>query len=384
MELNNSRKEELRKNILEQLKNVPEGERIHIDKKLLEDLLFEEIVLVGSKGLTAKLPVWSGKFLRKIDLSEVSFENVSWSLCHVSYPVEGSEKLNDEEQEEVYEKLKEINDKNKNYIINYSYTNANIDLTQSFECKFDKHITLNNCNFEGVNFDNQDLSVCKSINLFKSNISNTKINIPLAIKLWASHSNLSNVNLAGRKINGVVAIICEDQYCFDSCNLSNTSVEIDFDIIEYANRIEECVDENFNKKLVEAKNKNWVGCFVNGKKIERHLSKEEEELEQRRKETPQKFFMIGSREYERMTSFDSPFNENERFIIFTDNKLDLKGNIRILFGKYNKSIGLEPIDAPEGFDPIKSLESLEELKFVEKTWLSIIYDNDEEEISKRI
>ncbi len=121
MELNNSRKEELRKNILEQLKNVPEGEKIHLDKKLLEDLLFEEIVVVESKGLTAKLPVWSGEFLRKIDLSEVSFENVSWSLCHVSFPISYIEKLSYEEKNETYKKIEELNDKNQtqNYIINY-------------------------------------------------------------------------------------------------------------------------------------------------------------------------------------------------------------------------------------------------------------------------
>ncbi len=218
-----------------------------------------------------------------------------------------------------------------------------------------------------------------------SNISDSKIIIPLSIELFAIYSNLSNVNLAARKINGVEAIVFGDADFYD-CNLSNTGVEIDFDIIEYANLIEQYPDSSLecNKKLVEAKNKNWIGCFVNGKKIEKHLSKEEEELEQRRKETPEKFFVIGQREYEIMTSFDSPFNENERFIIFTDNKLDLKGHIRILFGKYDKSTGLKPIDVPEGFDPIKPLENEHELHFVEKTWFGILYDNDEEEISKRM
>lgn len=382
MGLNKQRKEELRKNILEQLKNVPEGSRIHLDKNLLEDLLFEKVVIVESKGLTVKLPVWSGEFLRKIDLSEINFKNVSWTLSHDAYYVEGSDKLSEKEELEAFEKLSE-NDrytKNKNYIIDYSYTNANIDLTESFEFMFDNNIAVDYCDFEGLNFGNQDLSKCKSIHLFKSNISNAKINIPSEIKLFASYSDLSNINLTGRSIDGVRAIFDEGGYNMGDCNLSNTGVEIDFDIIEYVNYIEKYKEEyenkKYNKKLVEAKNKNWVGCFVNGKKIEKHLSKEEKELEQRKKENPGKFFEIGSQEYEIFTSFDSPYDENKRFIIFTDNKFDLKGNTRILFGKYNKSVGLKPIDKSKNFDPIEPLENEQELHFVEKKWLDAIYGDD--------
>ena len=62
------------------LRKVPEGQRIKLDKDLLEDLLFVKKTVNEEKDIMVKLPVWSGKFLRKIDLSEVSFDNVSWTM----------------------------------------------------------------------------------------------------------------------------------------------------------------------------------------------------------------------------------------------------------------------------------------------------------------
>ncbi len=81
-------KNELRKKIEELLNRVPDGTHIHIDKDLLEVLIFEEL---SEKQLLKNLEdkedkktikkeiVWSGDFLSKIDLSEVSFENVDWA-----------------------------------------------------------------------------------------------------------------------------------------------------------------------------------------------------------------------------------------------------------------------------------------------------------------
>ena len=74
MKLNESAKKELRANIEEQLKQVPDGQRVHLDKELLEDLIFFKGK--NKDGRVIKVPVWTGHFLRKIDLSEISFENV--------------------------------------------------------------------------------------------------------------------------------------------------------------------------------------------------------------------------------------------------------------------------------------------------------------------
>ena len=65
MKLSNKSKDELREKIAEQLKEVPKGQRVQLDKDLLEDLLFEIITLNKEKGIKIKLPIWSGDFLKK-------------------------------------------------------------------------------------------------------------------------------------------------------------------------------------------------------------------------------------------------------------------------------------------------------------------------------
>ena len=77
MKLNNKAKDELRLEIEKRLEQVPEGTRIHLDKDLLEDLLFDVLYNEDEpEDHYIKLPVWSGEFLSKIDLSEVSFNHL--------------------------------------------------------------------------------------------------------------------------------------------------------------------------------------------------------------------------------------------------------------------------------------------------------------------
>ena len=73
MQLNETAKNELRKLIEEKVAQIPDGERIHLDKDLLDSLLFYKLYLQKSKE-TIKIPIWSGDFLSKIDLSEISFD----------------------------------------------------------------------------------------------------------------------------------------------------------------------------------------------------------------------------------------------------------------------------------------------------------------------
>ena len=53
--------------IEEILKEVPEGTRIHIPKKELEELLFDEIIYDDALQAPLRIPAWSGDFLSKID-----------------------------------------------------------------------------------------------------------------------------------------------------------------------------------------------------------------------------------------------------------------------------------------------------------------------------
>ena len=72
MKLNLEGRKELRKYVEEFLAKVPEGKRVKINDDVLQTLLFETIIIPYNED-KVKIPVWSGSFLRKIDLSKVSF-----------------------------------------------------------------------------------------------------------------------------------------------------------------------------------------------------------------------------------------------------------------------------------------------------------------------
>ena len=115
MKINYQTREELRRMVEAKLKNVPEGTKIHIDVSLLAELLFEEEILDQTTGNIGKIPVWTGDFLRKIDLSEVSFDGVCWDA-------EGY--LSPQKEKKYSEAISNID---------FSYTNANIDFTKAFQ-----------------------------------------------------------------------------------------------------------------------------------------------------------------------------------------------------------------------------------------------------------
>ena len=60
MKLSVINKKMLREKLIEYLKQVPYGNRIHINKELLEQLIFE--VQQDKNGRLVKFPVWTGYF----------------------------------------------------------------------------------------------------------------------------------------------------------------------------------------------------------------------------------------------------------------------------------------------------------------------------------
>lgn len=60
------------------MRRVPAGKRVIIDKELLEELIFEPD---PDNPQEAKIPIWTGTFLSKIDLSGISFDNVNFNSC---------------------------------------------------------------------------------------------------------------------------------------------------------------------------------------------------------------------------------------------------------------------------------------------------------------
>lgn len=145
MQLNTKSKNELRNFIEEKLSTVSySNSPIHLNSDLLEELIFEKAMFSGVG--TVKLPIWTGEFLRKIDLSEVSFDSVIWNSNYSEYYSEHELHF---EQGIIY--------KDRKYPIDFSMTNAKINLFKSFDHSF-----------EGCNLSCVDLS---STPIFSKNYS---------------------------------------------------------------------------------------------------------------------------------------------------------------------------------------------------------------------
>lgn len=224
MKLNDAHKRNLREQIPIMLSELPEGDKITLDKDLLENLLFD-VIPCNSENKKVKLPVWSGPFLRKIDLSEISFDNVSWSLLS-EYGMLFEEMINYFD-ENTQNKIDEYSNEKQIYI-DYSYSNATIDFNKSWEANFET-IYIANCNFEGVDLSNNIIS--KNLEINNSSLAHTGIildhhNIKNCI---ISYTNLSNVDLSNFTIDGDKLLEGEttQKLSLDSiCNLCGTGINI--------------------------------------------------------------------------------------------------------------------------------------------------------------
>jgi len=265
MKLNKQGKDELRAQIVEKLVNVPKGQRVHLDKELLEDLLFEEIVYNKETGGTVKLPIWSGDFLSKIDLSEISFENVAWDLVIDKMHDTGYDK---EFDDETWKKFNNdsIYSLPNGVKVNYSNTNAKIDFSKAWKGT-KKYFNIIDCDFSGVDLSNNDMSMVGCI--FNSNLANTGIIIPPELKgVSFGNVDFSGVDLSKWTINGKILFLDLVGCVFDNeCNLSNTRINI---IINPDEMIDETPQ---NKYFLKTAFKEMldegllVGCYINGKLI---------------------------------------------------------------------------------------------------------------------
>ena len=270
MKLSNQGKNELRNHIVEQLKKVPNGQRVKLEKDLLEDLLFEVVTIDKEKEIKLKLPIWSGDFLKKIDLSEVDFSDVSWYT--LSTDIERGYWLEPNVMtisDAIYDKIDKIRaEKIKNgfqlsngYAVAYDGTNANIDLTKSFEAKYTNNIELFECNFEGLDFSHQDLTGINVLGLYDTNISKTKLSIPSKIVLHTLNSEFEGIDLSTRETDAI-SYFGDDinNNVFSNCNLRDTGIHINLNPDDFK-------DGRFKEELQDAMDYDWVGCYVNGKKV---------------------------------------------------------------------------------------------------------------------
>jgi uncharacterized protein YjbI with pentapeptide repeats len=273
--LNKNDKKELRKKIEKLLEEVPEGKRIHLDKDFLEALLFKEADLSFTddmelpKGFKqkAKFIVWSGKFLSKIDLSEISFNDVMWDTRY--YKGDSGIK---KDQPNYYEGVKKID---------LSNTNARIDFTMSFDAKMIRRlpnvtnwfIDLDHCNFENVVLSNNSIDTSPKFRMHKCNFRNTGIRIKLGQIIEQFDENeedsypfvncdFSGLDLRGNTIDGDYLLECYSDGYYN--NFSGTGLRIDFDALsedeEYKDLYEECYEEYLKKGYFD-------GCYIDNERI---------------------------------------------------------------------------------------------------------------------
>jgi len=166
-----------RKEMESLLNNIPEGEQIKINKKLLEELLFEKSKVEYSEDTTTstytvKCPIWTGPFLRKIDLSEIDFSYVDWSCGYgIDFPLRNK-------------RIYDYDYKNKKlpkseYLIDLSHTNANIDFSKAFQTsitKQNKKTNIYKCNFSHLDLSKSNTEHIHRIESSDLSYTNYKIN----------------------------------------------------------------------------------------------------------------------------------------------------------------------------------------------------------------
>ncbi len=285
MKLNRQGRDELRAKIVEQLQNVPNGQRVHIDKELLEELLFETIVYNKETGATVKLPFWSGQFLSKIDLSEISFDNVSWLLLSGIGEDTAQEFFDDDSLKEFEKLLNEIesNRQLNAYHVDYSNTNAKIDFLKSFEATHGtKKPQMSGVSFYGVDFSNLDISMFSFIG--DSNLGNTGIKVSSLDGLCSGqimdvsleNIDLSNFVLHARKI-------IDEETPFVGCCFANSKLNIIYNPEEFELKPGETVRPDFYKSIFAGllKDGAFDGCYINGKLV--HTEEERQTIAQNKR-----------------------------------------------------------------------------------------------------
>ena len=246
MEKDYKTRELLRRTVEEELKYIHVGQKIHLDKEKLEMLLFEEVIFEDNKK--GKIPVWTGEFLRKIDLSEVSFYGVCWDY-------EG--KGNGSEYDEYCAKTRNVD---------FSYTNANIDLSQAFEVVeypgINEEVWVYYCNFEGIDLsknDLKDITIC----FYYSNLFGTKLDLKNTKN--KGYISTSGCNLAGLDLSWMVVDLkeftdAESYFTISNANFTNTGLKI----VGEASELEGPNLEELESAKMEGR---LNGCYLNGNLI---------------------------------------------------------------------------------------------------------------------
>lgn len=273
MNLNKKGRDELRAMVEKELRNVSDGDRIELEETLLETLLFEKIIYKKKPKKSLKLPVWSGSFLRKLDLSKVSFDNVSWSLLGEGVNSELGKQFFDED---CWQNFLTNYEKN-NIRVDYSGTNMTVNFNQSWEmnaakeAKTEASVIIHNCDFSKVDLSQVDASHFQEVRA--SSFASTGLVIPKSLEKSGYaiffYTNLSGVNLGKFIVDLLDIITIGGPVIGVGCNLSNTRLNI---VLNAESISDEISRRNFKTILMSG---DLDGCFINGKRVLSHEEKEE-------------------------------------------------------------------------------------------------------------
>ncbi len=273
MKLNYESREKLRSEVSAYLagSGLPNGKRIKLDKETLENLLFEEIVINPTKKVVVKLPVFSGDCLQYIDLSEVSFEDVSWGLLGKNdsdyFGVLSTLVLENGADRSAIARINNLREVVQNrkgedrYAVKYTFTNAGIDFSKSFEAKHGNCVNISSCFFYGR--DDENIMPNSVDRVVKLNIADSSVDIaiPKSIKLTAVNSDLHYISLLSRRIDAYDYIQGSHE-ALGGCNLDGTGISIELVVGKFKQAKQA---KQLLVKLRFAYKNKWRGCYINNK-----------------------------------------------------------------------------------------------------------------------
>ena len=254
MRMKEESKCEIRKLIEEELKLVSNARKVKLDTELLEELLFLKIRL--GHGKCIKLPIWSGDFLEKLDLSSVSFEDVSYTILYDMY----MGKIDPD----IYHLVKDKINVGSSMVY-YGNTNAKIDFRNSFEYKlYRDKIFIHGFNFTGTDLSNNKID--EVFDIEQCYFENTGLKfVTLFNKSSARSSDFTGLDLSFYEVN--VDDLVRNRSVFDKhCSIRYTGMKIS----GLSNDTEE-LDE-FLERFNDGK---FDGCYVNDVLVRSSVEREE-------------------------------------------------------------------------------------------------------------
>ncbi|MGN0973131.1 MAG: pentapeptide repeat-containing protein [Bacilli bacterium] len=268
MKLNEEQKREIREEIESKLRGVEVSSRLSIDKKLLEQLIFD----IKDNGI--KIISWSGDFLSKIDLSEVSFDNVWWQgdkivLDNTNAIIDFSKGIFSytfgEKMENCSFENMDLTDSNINKVSRFDL--VNFDGAKLPEDFFENK-DFRNCSFKNVDLK-LDINSYELYNRFyRCNFSNTNLSITHSIR---------NITEEEKKEYKRYNELFEKTVCegtFNKIFLSDAERQEMRDLEEKTSQLRKYLDVKDN--LENAINDDMlIGCTVNGEIIKSQSEKED-------------------------------------------------------------------------------------------------------------